>query len=242
SAAEGAPYHMEPDLAHLLIANVRHAGRWWLAEVPVDAVSDVVLMIEYFPAAVPAAHTQLRFRFGGEGVRLVPQVGRADTIVAPLTDLVYSVEAVSPVGGEGFDLVKGMRGHYATAYRFVSLDDRYHQMVTVDHHRVEQVRLALDPDQRRRVLVRAIRDSDAARLDRMYHTLALNCTTELLRAVDRAVPFDRWHRTLATLTGFLDGIPTQCRTAFAVRGLAPRGHARMPDLEREWGPARAAAH
>jgi hypothetical protein len=238
---EAAAFGLTVASPRVVIANVRHAGRYWLAEIAPDAVVDVILMTEYFPAAVPAAHTQLRFHFRfGDGVRLTPQVGRVDSVLAPLDDLVYSVEAVSPVGGERFDLWKGMQGHFATAYRFVSLDDRYRKMVVEDHHRVEQTRLALDPGQRRRVLLAAIEQSREAGLGRMYHTLSLNCTTELVHAVDGAVHYDTRHRVLAWLTGPLAGIPTECRALFAARGLLPKGE-RMPDLERERGPEPKAA-
>src|SRR5262249_23177006 len=119
-------YGLTADNERIVIANVRHAGRWWVAEIQPAAVDDVIFMIEYFPPVVPAAHTQLRFRFrSGLGPRLVPQTGGPDSSAPRLTDLVYSVEAVSLVHGEAYDLVKGAQDHYGIAYRFVSLEDRY---------------------------------------------------------------------------------------------------------------------
>lgn len=235
SAAQAARYGLASDGDRMVAANLRHAGRYWVGEIRPGAVESVILQIEYFPAVVPAAHTQLRFRFrDGQGPRLVPQVGPADSGETRLTDLVYSVEAAYVLNGEPYDLVKGARDHYAIVYRFVSLEDRYRQQVLGDHHRVEQVPLELDADERRRLLIQALRDSDAAQLRRMYNTLALNCTTELMRAIDRAVTYDGWHRVLSGAAFFMNGIPTQCKGALGARGLLPpRGAARTPDLDRD---------
>lgn len=231
---EAAIYGLAPDSTRLVIANLRHAGRFWIAEIRPDAIEDVILQLEYFPAIVPAAHTQLRFRFrAGAGPRLVSQIGaREDS--ARIQDLVYSVEAVSIVDGEAYDLLKGTAAQFGTAYRFVSLQDRYRQMVTRAHHRVEQIRLKLAPEQRKGVLARAIQDSDRAQMKRVYHTLALNCTTELIRAIDRGIHPDLGYRALAASTFYINGIPTLCKGALALRGLIDRERGgRLADLDRE---------
>src|SRR5262245_61129481 len=63
SPAEAAPYGLTPDSDRaFVIANVRHAGRYWVAQIDPSAAEDVVFQVEYFPAIVPAAHTQLCFR------------------------------------------------------------------------------------------------------------------------------------------------------------------------------------
>jgi hypothetical protein len=236
SPDQAAAYGLTPDRDRIfVIANLRHAGRYWVAEIDPQAVEEVILQVEYFPAVVPAAHTQLCFRFRpGQAPRLVPQIGPADSGATRLTDLVYSVEAAYLIHGEPYDLVKGTQDHYATAYRFVSLETRYRQMVLHEHHRVEQIRLKLAPEERRRLLIRVLRDSDAAQLGRMYDTLGLNCTTELIRAIDGSVTYSAWQHVLAAATFFLDGVPTQCRGQLALRGLLPdRDEPPLPDLEKD---------
>lgn len=235
SRDQAARYGMKPGGERTLVfANLRHAGRYWVAEVDPQAVEEVILQVEYFPAIVPAAHTQLCFRFRpGQGPRLVPQAGPADSGVTRLPDLVYSVEAAFLVDGEPYDLVKGMQDHYATAYRFVSLEDRYRSMVLEQHHRVEQIGLKLTAEDRRRLLIRSLRDSDAAQLGRMYHTLALNCTTELMRAIDRSVTYSAWERVMTAVTFVLDRVPTQCRGQLALRGLLPEHDRPLPDLDKD---------
>ena len=45
---------------------------YWTASIPTDAVYDVYFQLEYFPAIVPAGHTQARIEFF-EPVRLLGQ-------------------------------------------------------------------------------------------------------------------------------------------------------------------------
>src|SRR5512139_2576021 len=63
SPVQAAAYGLAPDRDRILaIANLRHAGRYWVAEIDPEAVEEVILQIEHFPAIVPAAHTQFCFR------------------------------------------------------------------------------------------------------------------------------------------------------------------------------------
>ena len=158
STDQAAAYGLVPDRERIfVIANLRYAGRYWVAEIDPQAVEEVILRSSTFRHRSGGAHTALRFRFRpGRGPRLKPQVGPAGSGVTRLPDLVYSVEAAYLIHGEPYDLVKGMQNHYATAYRFVSLESRYRQMVLHEHHRVEQIRLKLAPEERRRLLIRAL--------------------------------------------------------------------------------------
>ena len=231
AAARGLP--ARPGLLYL--ANVRHADRFWLAAVDPRAVEAAIVQIEYFPAIVPAAHTQLRFRFApGRGPVLVPQRrgGRQDPV--RLRDLVYSVEAVPVVGGDAYDLVKGMEDHFGTAYRMVSLSDRYHRMVVIDHHRVMQLRLRLTPRERRDLFVHAVRLGDRCGMKLMYHTLARNCTTELVRVIDQTVAYSPWRSAFKNAAFFMCSIPTELPHTLRIRGLLEDGSGSlMLDLDRD---------
>jgi hypothetical protein len=199
------------------------------------AVEQVILQTEFFPAVVPAAHTQLRFHFrrGGEPT-LAPQRLGDHAPRTRLGDLIFSVEAVSVVGGEGSDLVKGAQDHFGAAYRFVSLEDRYRKMVVRDKHRVEQARLELTARQRHDLFAHAAHLGDRAQMKLVYHTLNRNCTTELLRAIDRAVTYDATRRVLKGAAFPLRGVPTEMRRGLRLRGLlGPGDRSRLPDLDRE---------
>ena len=206
------------------------------------AVEAAIVQIEFFPAIVPAAHTQLRFRFApGRQPVLVPQRGGAPKDQVRLRDLVYSVEAVPVMGGDPYDLVKGMEDHFGTAYRMVSLSDRYRRMVVTDHHRVIQLRLKLTPRERRELFVHAVRLGDRSGMKLMYHTLARNCTTELVRVIDQTVAYSPWRSAVKNATFFMCSIPTELPHTLRIRGLLADGAgSRMPDLDREM--ARLAEH
>jgi hypothetical protein len=234
--AEAASHGLSVPRGWKAVANVRHADRFWIALIDPAAVADVVMQIENFPAIVPAAHTELRFRFAPErGALLVPQrPGDArDSVV--LTDLVYTVEASYAIGGEPYDLVKGMRDFYGLVYRLTSLEERYQAMVVEQGHLVQQVRLDLSAEQGRDALVHALELGHAAGSGAMYHTLWRNCTTELYDVLDRSVEYGPRRRALKSTFFFVRTLPTLTRQGLRIRGLldpSPRGE--WPDLTREF--------
>ena len=230
---EVAALGLAPALGCVIVANVRHADRYWIAEVAPGAVGDVIVQLERFPAAVPAAHCQLRFRFApGAEPLLIPQTPGAGRDSVRVADLVYSVEAVPVVGGDSYDLWRGLWDHYGNAYRLCSLDDRYQSMVVRAGHRVEQLRLRLSPDQRQRVLEAALRRGDRAQMQVMYNTLTCNCSTEDYRALDDAVRYDAGRSLLKFAASPLEAMPTQARIVLGARGLLDAG-SELPDLARE---------
>ncbi len=228
---------LAPAPGRIVVANVRHAERYWIAEIAPESVSDVIVQLENFPAVVPAAHCELRFRFAPGAMPLLtnqaPAAGR-DSL--HLSDLVYSVEAVPVVGGDSYDLWRGLWDHYGNAYRLCSLDDRYERMVVRSGHHVEQLRLELSADQRRRVLEAALRRGDHAQMQLMYNTLTRNCSTEAYRALDDAVHYDVGHSFLKFVASPLEALPTQAKTVLGARGLLGAG-SELPELARERGAA-----
>ena len=125
----------------LELANVFHDGGYWIANIPAHSVNEVYFQLEYFPAVVPAGHTQIRIEFI-EPVELTGQSewnrGRKQSIY----NLVLSAEAVPRIGDK-YDLVKGMKDHFGLALRVTSLGARYDSMILEQNHHVEQWRLQL---------------------------------------------------------------------------------------------------
>jgi hypothetical protein len=241
SREEASAIGLAPAPGRLLAANVRHAGRYWIAEIAPGGVSDVIVQLEQFPAVVPAAHCEMRFRFApGAEPLLRPQTREGGGRALRLRDLVYSVEAVPVVGGDSYDLWRGLWDHYGNAYRLCSLADRYQAMVVRAGHRVEQLRLVLTPDQRRAVLEAALRRGDHAQMNVMYNTISRNCATEVYRALDDVVRYDAGGVVLKFAASPLETFPTQAKLALRARGLLDRS-SELPDLAREFGAAPGAA-
>ena len=63
----------------LELANVFHDDGFWRALVPTDAVANVYFQLEYFPAIVPAGHTQIRIGAHGHSNGTEDKLSRSTT-------------------------------------------------------------------------------------------------------------------------------------------------------------------
>jgi hypothetical protein len=217
-----ATYGAEP--GELVLANVHHAGRFWVARVPLAGVEQVLFHLEYFPAIVPAGHAQLRVRFAeATPVRLISQSLAEAPAETTLTDLVLSLEAIGQPGYK-YDIVRGVLDDFGAAYRVVSLADKMQHMIVRQHHKVEQWGLLLEGDEAATLLERFAEAGETRRMQTMYNTLFVNCTNEAVRILDEAVHYtfrQQVQRFLAKVTEFY---PNIVRAALEARGLVPRDH------------------
>ncbi len=205
----------------LVVANVFHDGAFWVARIPRSGVETVIFQLEYFPAIVPAGHTQLRVRFRQDApVVLLGQTPRTRASRVEIRDLVLSVEALGQLGYK-YDLVEGVLDNFGAVYRMTSLEAKVVHMLIEQDHRVEQWPLALEPAEKRAILEHIAADSEARGLGTMYNTLFVNCTNEIVRILDSAVTYtarEQVQRFLAKVTEFY---PNVIRTALIARGLLP---------------------
>ena len=204
---------------HFVVANVYHDGAFWIAYVPRDAVQDVFFQLEYFPAIVPAGHTQLRVDFN----QPVSMYGQSDSNRGQFHETKYFVLSAEAVTrrGDKYDLFRGVQDHFAIALRVTTLEARYRSMVEDQGHRVEQWRLQLDEWQRHQVFAWYIGVSREMRLEHPYHTVSRNCTTEVVDLLDSIVNYtlrERIGRFLLKVTEFY---PNVVRAALIARGLLP---------------------
>jgi hypothetical protein len=217
---QAAPYGGRAQ-GELVIANVFHDHGFWVAHVPVDGIEEVLFQLEYFPAIVPAGHTQMRIRFRADApVRLVGQSARNAGQTVEMRDLVFSVEAVGQPGYK-YDIVRGIVNEFGTAYRVASLESRLDEMVVKQGHVVEQWQLELEPSETQRLLANYVRESDERNMQTMYNTLFVNCTNEAIRILDESVTYtvaEQVGRFLAKVTEFY---PNIVRAALIARGLLP---------------------
>lgn len=212
--------------------NFFHEGKFWYASVPEDAVEDVIFQVEYFPAIVPAAHTQLRFRLKeGKELTLIPQATADLPKVAKIRDVIFSGEATFVAGSnQQYDLVKGLFNHFALSLRVMSLSAKAAQMVTERKHTVRQILVKLTEPEKQRVFRDALKRSHAAGMNRMYNTLAKSCTTEVFDLLDDNVHYKLFNQIFA----FLDRIPTNAYLYLKLRGLTyPNGASKLPTLNDE---------
>ena len=209
----------EGDDSILELANVFHNHGYWIAQIPTDAVANVYFQLEYFPAVVPAGHTQIRIEFN-EPVRLRGHSAWNRGVDTLVYNLVMSAEAVPRVG-ESYDLFKGMQNHFGLALRVTSLSARYDSMVVEKGHHVEQWILQLTEEEKAELLTFYAYESDALGMEETYHTLFRNCTTELIRNLDGVVRYTIGENIKKFLTKGTEFYPNIIRAALIARGLLP---------------------
>jgi hypothetical protein len=232
--AESFGFHPEPGLIYF--ANFAHDGKFWIAQLDPQGVDEAIFQIENFPAIVPAAHTEMRFKMKpGHNVQLIEQDNRGRQR-RNIRDFVFSIEAVTPNDGESYGLITGEENHFALAYRFVSMADRFKDMVTIDHHKTRQLLLNLTDAEKTALLVNAVETSENGQITSYYSTLFKSCTTELFQLIDQTVPYDFGERVKIFLGSLiLDQIdPPEAGIGLSARDLLkPNGQSKLADLDKD---------
>jgi hypothetical protein len=227
---------VDPATIEHAFANLSHGGAFYTTLVPQGAVQDLAVMIETFPAPVPAAHAMLRFTLADDRPAiLVPQTHDGKGTLA-LKDLVFSAEALAQPGWK-YDLLKGQKGEFGLVDRFESLQDRYqHVNRYTPAHPVATHRLQVSAAEANDVLREALSTSARVGLDDRYNTLNRSCGTEAFAILDRGIGSDvPVHVKLArAVTG--ERLPPLAEKYLALRGLLPPGH-KPVDLNAEWAQA-----
>lgn len=205
------------DADQLTVANVSHAGHFWIAKFPRYGVEDVIFQLEKFPAVVPAAHTQIRIRFREDSpVILTHQLDAKQKI--QLRDFVISVEAIGHKGWS-YDIFRGMKDEYLTAYRLTSLSDKYKHSVIKMKHEVIQWPLNLSEEEKQRVLPAYLELANANGMNSIYHTIYRNCTNELFKAMDSTLKYGGLSIIPIKMNVLDETYPVLVKSALDARGL-----------------------
>lgn len=223
----------------ITIANFAHNGKFWIASIDPNGIDEVIFQVDHFPAAVPAAHAQIRFKMKrGREVSLVEQdASGAEPRQArqSVRDFVYSVEAVeSYQGGENFDIFKGLERHFGLAYRFVSMADRFRDMITIDHHLTQQYSLKLSDADKSRLLQNAVNMSEKFGMKYYYNTLTRSCTTEAFRLLDQTMHLGLGEEIQSALGKIIldQTNPIEAPLGLSNLGLLkPRGQSELPNVD-----------
>jgi len=203
----------------IALANVYHRDAFWTAVIPIETIVDIYFQLEYFPAIVPAGHTQLRVDFKLP-VRLYGQSTEVRGEYDETQQLVLSAEAVTRKG-DAYDLLRGTRNHFAVALRVTTLEARFQSMVMEKDHYVEQWQLLLTGMEKEKIFRWYIADSEAFGMDEPYHTIFRNCTTELIRILDEVVEYTKGEQVRRFFLRVTEFYPNVVRAALIARGLLP---------------------
>jgi hypothetical protein len=224
------------------VANFSDQNGHYIAVIDPSGVEDAIFQIEDFPAIVPAAHNQIRFKMKpGSEVLLYSQIvdaeGRPTSFgpVRRLREFAFSGESVSPAG-EDYNVFLGMQGHYGLGYRLVSMADKYATMVLELHHKVRQIRLNMTAEQKVELFKNAYALAAENGMASEYKTLSASCMTEDFRAIDRTIPPSaNQNKKIHTPVGWLgQTYPVLAETGLSIRGLVkPDGSSELPRLDQD---------
>ena len=224
---EQAQRYQDPS-NYLVINNVYHQNAFWIAFVPKNAIKNVYFQLEYFPAIIPAGHTQLRVQYK-EPIILFGQSSSVEGLRDEIFDLTLSIEAVTRPNDQ-YDLIKGTQEHFAIAYRVTSMEARYESMIIRQGHHVEQWRLLLEEEEAEALLEQYVSESSIHQLNYSYHTLLKNCTTELIKILDTVATYSWREQVQRFLVKVTEIYPNVVRAALIARGLLPL------DQSTDWYP------
>ncbi len=166
------------------VANVRHVGNFYTAEIPVDAIQEVLWQIVEAPNDFnfPAGHTEMRWKLKAP-LSLTPQIAGKGTATT-VNDLIFSMEGAFPEGVQFSLLTSGIKGDYVIAYRLRTIDDLVPETLQNPIFKdVAQHLLKLSDAQRRTLLKQALEHANASGPFQIYHSFNKNCSTEAFENV-----------------------------------------------------------
>jgi hypothetical protein len=188
----------------VVVANVEHLGKFYLAVVPLSAVQSLDMTYSKFMPI--AAHYLTIFNFDpARPVRLigevlppkegigkgVPQIKMLGNPIL-LENLVLSIEGTYAYGHSGFDLAKGLQGNFTNTFLLTSTASRLKEYVDFGRSQ-ERVRANFTQRETFLILNEALHSADRAGLNFLYNTLIRNCTSQAMEIYERAVPLSGRH-------------------------------------------------
>jgi hypothetical protein len=175
----------------VVVANVEHLGKFYLAVVPLDSVQNLDMTYSKFMPI--AAHYLTIFNFDpARPVRLigeiqppkegvgngVPQIKMLGNPIL-LDNLVLSIEGTYAYGHSGFNLVAGQLGNFTNTFLLTTTASRLKDYVESGHSQ-ERVRANFTPRETYMILNEALHSADRAGLQFLYNTLLRNCTSQAI--------------------------------------------------------------
>ena len=187
---EEAKKYFAPSEGKIVVANFSYKNKYWIAEIPIEDVTKMVLQSEHFPmftrpVKILIDHTQIRFDFSTP-IHLVTQVTNEPRETVDLHHLILSDENIGPYG-EAFDFFGGAKGQFNVAYRLVALEDKYEWMIKKQGHRVDQREFSLSQNNQIAFLLEGIRRGTINGSGRSYDSFKLNCSSEILNILNAVI-------------------------------------------------------
>jgi hypothetical protein len=172
--------------AALYMTDVRHAGRFWAAQIPVERILDARLLV-IPPGANNGAGVRLRFVFSAEAPIILRSLSNAQQ-VEEIRDLIFAV-GPHPVEGEKFTPDKKDAPEFALVERFLSLKDAFPRWPQAP---IAQRSLQVDTVGRAELLTQALARAEEMGNRNMFNYTCRNCTTEPAHLVAKVISPRPW--------------------------------------------------
>jgi hypothetical protein len=181
------PLVLKEDDHRMIIANFYHEGRYWIAEIPKDAVSSVQFQGIPFDSIgfglIQFKHGQYRFKLN-QPILLREQAG-SRTQTATLDDIIVSSTATRPKGIE-YSVFKS--DAFGIATRVLSSTSRGVEEIADDKSDVHQYELNLSPELKSRFLMVSITRASQEGYKDLYLIWKRNCATTAMDSLDATIP------------------------------------------------------
>ncbi len=158
------------------VANTFHEDQFWVAEIPVDAISQVQVLFENFAPGIN--HVAFRFLFHPHHDIVLHSQNRS-VLQKPTTvqSIVLSPEAAPPMNHK-YNLWDGFVGNYALINRLIS-NSAYQQMAQKLKHPLKSHTLKINLEEAQSLLSFLLLDSKNV-YQNQYQLLFNNCATSVI--------------------------------------------------------------
>ncbi len=235
SEKQRAAYRLPGSPDTLVYANVRHLDRFYVAAIPVSAISELYYQVVYYPVplvGVRGGHAQVRALFS-RPVRLTPQFPASPSEVFEISSLIFSGQAVGTSAGGYFDPLRTIDGSMLLGLGvYTDQAKLFDQYVEMKGQETRQYRLRLSAEQKRRYARAYLEDADSRRLSTYFILTNNNCNTNQFRILDgilKASYTPAQAEALAQLNSF---DPNSAVSALEARGLTSEAD-RVLNFEKE---------
>jgi Domain of unknown function (DUF4105) len=208
------------------VRDVRHQQKFWFADIDLEGIENASIMVEYFPAAVPAAHAMIRLDFSTP-VKLVNQLDPKDT--TELTTLITSIEASGGLDYK-YDLVNGIKEHFIEVFRIESLPDRIDWSINLKKHRIDILPMKLKKSEIAAYFRAYVAKASEVGYSYIYNTILSNCANEQFKLIDQVVNYSLRENVQRKFTFFAEVYPVVIQEALRARALWSPKDPKVPSL------------
>jgi hypothetical protein len=177
-------FGVQPRAGTRLVANFRHNQQFWIAEIPLNGIRQMIMQRESSFGNIPFHHQNRYINDPDQPIRLFPQTpAQMKSYKGPLlvTDYVVSAIGLRPasLAGQPFSIMEAFKGSYTQGVGMVSMQDAWVYDAKELGHELAQKRLITSRADRTLSLVTFIDRSIKIGETLPYSLSSETCVTEL---------------------------------------------------------------